>query len=273
MVVAWVCQFITTLYLLESQETSRLILFNLVLDTGLATWKLRKAMKVEVKTSFPFIHLSGQKGYENAGTSKYDDEAVRYMVACLAPLFLGYSIRSLFYGKHRGWYSFLVGSAAGGVYTFGFIMMTPQLYINYKLKSVEHLPWRALTYKAMNTFVDDIAALLIDMPMMHRLSCFRDDVIFFIYIYQRWKYRVDKTRPSIWVEQPELVADASSAAVADSSEATKSEEKDAPAAAKSEGQSASEGAATDEQKETAAEVTDKAQPDGDSRGKDVRRRK
>ena len=26
-------------------------------------------------------------------------------------------------------------------------MMTPQLFINYKLKSVAHLPWRMLTYK------------------------------------------------------------------------------------------------------------------------------
>merc|ERR1712061_40554 len=86
---------------------------------------------------------------------------------------------------------------------FGFVMMTPQLYINYKLQSVEHLPWRALTYKAMNTFVDDVFAFLIDMPIMHRLSCFRDDIIFFIYIYQRWKYSVDKTRPSMWVEQEE----------------------------------------------------------------------
>merc|ERR1719482_1004765 len=141
------------------------------------------------------------------------------MCAILAPLFVGYSLRSALYGKHRGWYSFLVGSAAGGVYTFGFVMMTPQLYINYKLKSVEHLPWRALTYKAMNTFVDDIAALLIDMPMMHRLSCFRDDVIFFVYIYQRWRYRVDKTRPSIYAEPPKEGEEAAPAPLAVEAEA------------------------------------------------------
>jgi hypothetical protein len=35
-------------------------------------------------------------------------------------------------------------------------MMTPQLFINYKLKSVAHLPWRMMTYKALNTFIDDI---------------------------------------------------------------------------------------------------------------------
>merc|ERR1712224_582187 len=123
------------------------------------------------------------------------------MSSCLAPLIIGYTVRSLLHGKHRSWWSFIIGSAAGGVYAFGFIMMTPQLYINYKLKSVEALPWRALTYKAMNTFVDDIAALLIDMPIMHRLSCFRDDIIFFVYLYQRWAYRTDHSRPSIWVEQ------------------------------------------------------------------------
>ena len=35
---------------------------------------------------------------------------------------------------------------------------------------------------------------VIKMPTMHRLSCFRDDVIFLIYCYQRWAYRVDKSR-------------------------------------------------------------------------------
>ena len=32
------------------------------------------------------------------------------------------------------------------------------------------------------------------MPTMHRLSCFRDDIIFFIYMYQRYIYPVDATR-------------------------------------------------------------------------------
>jgi len=72
--------------------------------------------------------------------------------------------------------------------------MTPQLFINYKLKSVAHLPWRALVYKTLNTFIDDLFAFVIKMPTMHRIACFRDDVVFFIYLYQRWKYPVDKNR-------------------------------------------------------------------------------
>lgn len=82
----------------------------------------------------------------------------------------------------------------GFLLAFGFIMMTPQLFINYKLKSVAHLPWRMLTYKFLNTFIDDIFAFVIKMPLMYRLGCFRDDIIFIIYLYQRWIYRVDPKR-------------------------------------------------------------------------------
>lgn len=80
-----------------------------------------------------------------------------------------------------------------------------------------------LTYKALNTFIDDLFAFVIKMPMMYRIGCLRDgtaalvtactqlaryfernikppavlsstDVVFFIYLYQRWIYRVDPNR-------------------------------------------------------------------------------
>ncbi|CAB1320476.1 unnamed protein product [Coregonus sp. 'balchen'] len=47
---------------------------------------------------------------------------------------------------------------------------------------------------AFNTFIDDIFAFIITMPTSHRLACFRDDVVFLVYLYQRWLYPVDKTR-------------------------------------------------------------------------------
>lgn len=53
-------------------------------------------------------------------------------------------------------------------------MMTPQLFINYKLKSVAHLPWRMMSYKFLNTFIDDIFAFVIKMPTMYRIGCLRD---------------------------------------------------------------------------------------------------
>ena len=69
-----------------------------------------------------------------------------------------------------------------------------QLFINYKLQSVAHLNWRTLTYKSINTFIDDLFAFVIKMPIMHRLACLRDDIIFFVYCYQRYIYKTDYTR-------------------------------------------------------------------------------
>lgn len=38
------------------------------------------------------------------------------------------------------------------------------------------------------------------MPTAHRLACFRDDVVFLIYLCQRYLYPVDKTRPNEYGE-------------------------------------------------------------------------
>lgn len=57
-------------------------------------------------------------------------------------------------------------------------MMCPQLFINYKMKSVAHLPWRQMTYKFLNTIVDDLFAFVIKMPTLHRLSVFRDGEVY-----------------------------------------------------------------------------------------------
>jgi len=32
------------------------------------------------------------------------------------------------------------------------------------------------------------------MPILHRLATFRDDIIFFIWLYQKWAYKVDYSR-------------------------------------------------------------------------------
>jgi hypothetical protein len=47
-----------------------------------------------------------------------------------------------------------------------------------------------MTYKALNTFIDDIFAFVIKMPTMYRIGCFRDDIVFFIFLYQKYAYRV-----------------------------------------------------------------------------------
>lgn len=143
---------------------------------------------------FPRPTFKDKSTYVESSTKVYDDMAFRYLSWILFPLLGCYAVYSLLYLEHKGWYSWVLSMLYGFLLTFGFITMTPQLFINYKLKSVAHLPWRMLTYKALNTFIDDLFAFVIKMPVMYRIGCLRDDVVFFIYLYQRWIYRVDPTR-------------------------------------------------------------------------------
>lgn len=129
-------------------------------------------------------------------TIESDRIATRTLGTVLLPFVVGYTLYSLVFEEHLGWYSWLITSASSAVYALGFVLMTPQLFLNWKLKSVAHLPWRVLVYKSLNTFIDDLFSFIIRMPTMARISCFRDDVVFFIYLYQRWLYPVDASRPA-----------------------------------------------------------------------------
>lgn len=131
----------------------------------------------------------------SALTIETDQLATRTLGTLLLPAVLAYTVYSLIKEEHAGWYSWLITSASSAVYALGFVLMTPQLFLNWKLKSVAHLPWRVLVYKSLNTFIDDLFSFIIRMPTMARISCFRDDVVFFIYLYQRWLYPVDESRP------------------------------------------------------------------------------
>lgn len=190
---------IVVLYVFDS-DTNTVIRISCFVGLAIEIWKVTKVQDVsfnfenKILGIFPRITLDDKKDYKDSGTKEFDRMAFRYLGMAFFPLAFCYCIYSVIYNEHKSWYSFVLGSCYGFLLTFGFIMMTPQLFINYKLKSVAHLPWRMMTYKALNTFIDDIFAFVIKMPTMYRLGCFRDDIVFFIFLYQRYVYKEDKTR-------------------------------------------------------------------------------
>ncbi|CAB4309012.1 unnamed protein product [Prunus armeniaca] len=194
-IVSFICQFIVFLYLLDN-DTSWMILISSGIGCCIEFWKIGKAMHIEIDRTgrIPMLRFRDRESYAGNKTKEFDDMAMKYLSYVLFFLVACSSVYSLKYERHKSWYSWILSSLTSCVYMFGFIMMCPQLFINYKLKSVAHLPWRQMTYKFLNTIIDDLFAFVIKMPILHRLSVFRDDVIFLIYVYQKWIYPVDKKR-------------------------------------------------------------------------------
>ncbi|XP_060567772.1 lipid scramblase CLPTM1L-like [Ruditapes philippinarum] len=194
--VVWRCvsQAVIFFYLMD-EETSLLVLIPAGISTIIEAWKVKKAFKIALSWKGIIPKLSfGSSSDKELETAEFDSQAMKYLSYILYPLCLGGAGYSLMYVEHKSWYSWCIQSLVNGVYAFGFLFMLPQLFVNYKLKSVAHLPWRAFMYKAFNTFIDDIFAFIITMPTAHRLACFRDDLVFLVYLYQRWLYPVDKKR-------------------------------------------------------------------------------
>lgn len=196
-------QAVIFLYLVDnSQNTSWIILGSQGVGILIELWKITTVVNVRLRPAEPGSWLPYQIIFEDKHklseteekTKEYDEIAFKYMYIAGIPLLIGYAIYSLVYDSHKSWYSYTITTLVGSVYAYGFLMMVPSLYINYRLKSVAHMPAKAMMYKFLNTFIDDLFAFTIKMPFLHRLATFRDDVIFFIYIYQRWVYRVDYTR-------------------------------------------------------------------------------
>jgi len=187
-------QILLLMYLWD-ESANFLVLITSLAAIGVDCWKVWKALKIEIGLAcgwFPYLYFVSRSKIKK--TDDFDSQAMKYLTYLLTPALIGYALYSLNMDCHKGWYSYTLAVCASIVYSLGFVLMTPQLFINYKYKTVQFLPWRRFIYRAINTFIDDLFSFIIRMPTMHRLSCFRDDVVFIIYLYQRHIYPVDKNR-------------------------------------------------------------------------------
>jgi len=206
-------EIIIFLYLWDFDDISRLVLFQLGASVTTSAWKFTRVARLGLSWEMflPWISYNrgwkpkkledGQKQEEKGSdemTDEIDARGMFYLKIVLYPLSMCWGLYNLYHYRYKSWWSWLVSSMADFAYTFGFINMMPQIFINYKLKSVAHMPWRVLIYKFFHTFIDDVYAFFIMSDYMskkHRWMTLRDDVVFFVFLYQRHLYQVDPNRP------------------------------------------------------------------------------
>ena len=149
-----VVQLVILLYLQDSStETSWVILLSQGSGLAIEFWKVFKIITVAVVPSAPGsllpyrLDIQDKKqdlSDDEKKTQEYDALAFRLVSYGATPLLIGYTVYSLLYETHRGVYSFIVSTLAQAIYMFGFVQLIPQLIINYKLKSVAHMPMKAM---------------------------------------------------------------------------------------------------------------------------------
>ncbi|XP_024917508.1 cleft lip and palate transmembrane protein 1-like protein isoform X2 [Cynoglossus semilaevis] len=206
------------LHLLE--ETSLLVLLPVGLGAFVEVWKVCKVFKIQLQlksSKFPVKRLDEEErktveydaqvslwfsfAFDNLQffflfSSTFPDflwfglQASRYLSYLVYPLCISGAIFSLGYLRQKSYFSWLINSLVTGVYAFGFLSMFPQLFINHKLKTVSHLQGAVLMYRGVNTLISDLCfcgSLFSpgSFSSSHQLSCFRDELLFIIYLYQR----------------------------------------------------------------------------------------
>lgn len=178
------------------EDVSKIIYFELIISLAIELWKFKKIFRTEVDFKFPFIHFHNRIKYEESTSTSLEEDAIKLTVKTvflpLALFYLGY--RVYYYNNYifAHPFKFIIEYFFFLLNIFGFALMTPQIYINYKMKSVEHMPFKALSYKFLNTIIDDVFAFALETPTLHRISVFKDDIIFVIFIVQLYLYRNNK---------------------------------------------------------------------------------
>uniref|UniRef100_A0A3B5MQ51 Lipid scramblase CLPTM1L n=1 Tax=Xiphophorus couchianus TaxID=32473 RepID=A0A3B5MQ51_9TELE len=148
----------------------------LALKNDICSWAKKKSMVGMSRNSKPPL-ISSQTNKldeEERKTVEYDTQASRYLSYLVYPLCISGAVFSLGYIRQKK--SYLMSVFSPGVYALGFLSMAPQLFINDK---------------GVNTLISDLCGFAsffsssVPFTSSHQLSCFRDELLFLLYLFQR----------------------------------------------------------------------------------------
>uniref|UniRef100_A0A3P9NXD2 Lipid scramblase CLPTM1L n=1 Tax=Poecilia reticulata TaxID=8081 RepID=A0A3P9NXD2_POERE len=169
--VLWRCLGTLLIFLHLLEETSLLVLLPVGLGACVEVWKVFKVFKIQLSRRF----YTNKLDEEERKTVEYDTQASRYLSYLVYPLCISGAVFSLGYIR---------------VYALGFLSMAPQLFINDK---------------GVNTLISDLCACAsffsssVPFTSSHQLSCFRDELLFLLYLFQRrTKLFLKAVKANLW---------------------------------------------------------------------------
>lgn len=115
---------IVLLYVFDN-DTNTLIRISVGVGLLIEIWKINKVTDVTFDRTnkifgiIPRIKIENKSSYSESDTKAFDKLAFKYLSWALFPLLVGYSIYSLIYNEHKGYYSWVLNMMYGFLLTFG----------------------------------------------------------------------------------------------------------------------------------------------------------
>ncbi|KAJ2827410.1 hypothetical protein IWW50_001904 [Coemansia erecta] len=178
--------WISLLYMWDRRrETNVVVLLGAAVGAVVEAWKASKVLRPGDLWSRAAPAAPGLRAQVQRDV---DRQTAWWMGRVCAPLMAAYAAFSLVFQQHESYVSWLLSVSLVTVYSLEFIQMWPQLLINHRLRSVDMLPLAAFLYRFLTTFIDDLYALVVPMPLIERIGTLRDDVVFVVLCYQWYKF-------------------------------------------------------------------------------------
>ncbi|KAJ2514638.1 Cleft lip and palate associated transmembrane protein 1 [Coemansia sp. RSA 1939] len=211
--------WISFLYMWDRRhETNIVVLLGALVGALVEGWKATKVIRIADLLPFgrkqPSERGSGKEvvptremGLKERVQHEVDQQTMWYMLHVCIPAMVVYVAFSLVYQHHESYVSWFLNTSLIAVYLLEFVYMWPQLLINHRLKTVDMLPLASFLYHFLTTFIDDLYAFVVPMPLLERIGTLRDDIVFFVLCYQWCKF---PRRTSADVEDASAAAASSS---------------------------------------------------------------
>ncbi|CXI42194.1 conserved Plasmodium protein, unknown function [Plasmodium berghei] len=199
-----ICSVFILLYLNNNYENnnSKIIMIFYLIDIVICLWNFIRNYEIKLLQDYPYIIINEnyiiKRKYNVFNSIEIIiKKKIQSIIILIIPLFFIYNI---LYKKYDSFYLFFILTIGECSYIINFMLMCQNIIANYLTKTVPNLPLIYIVPLFLNVITDDIFALLLRIPTIHKFNAFADDFIFFVFCVQLCLYK-KVTKKSVVIEK------------------------------------------------------------------------